>query len=669
MNLEQKRARDRARYRKRAQSKRRRTLAPQFIAIDGEGLSVPDGMRQPYGLLAASTGEFIEDYADGGLSTVQCLEFLLQLSKKYPQAQLVIFGGGYDMTQWLRDLPDRNARELAETGETLYRFAINGWFEIRFLPGKRFDVRQTFQHPSQNRGVVHTKPTTIYDVFGYFQSSFVVAIRDWGIADAETLERIESMKISRPDFRLSDAPEILKYCLEETRLLTSLMDAVAEAIESVPSLPMPRKWHGAGAIADAIMADRYMGDALEERDPAPAAVDRSYYGGRIEITRCGLVDPGDGLIYEYDLRSAYPSALARLPAMRGEWIKRPSYTTDEHGVWFVRWDVRGHAVAPYLGPLPLRASGGLWWPLTGSGWYQAIEVAAAIEVFGDMIKVEEGWTFHPDDPDSRPWSWIEELYRERAAIKLQDQRDGTRRNHALKLGLNSCYGKTAQRATWRRDRGSGQPVLSEGRWTHRYVAGYQTASTRAQMLSAASQAPQSLLSIATDAVAFTDPIDLDIGANLGQWEMSTYDMPAMWVQPGFVIPEINEQGAGMKLRVRGGLSTSVGFGNFREAWERDGLRAVVDSPDTRFLGLRMAVAQNKTKLRGSWFTGTRYITFKPDRRLPGKNGGDFVQLLPPSSPAGLALGMESQPVEEPTGRDALMRWAIRDGSRDGLARG
>ena len=653
------RKRETGKRRRKAQSKRRRTLPPRFIGVDGEGLSVPDGTHQPYVLFAANTGEYIEDY-EAGLSTRACFDFLLKLQRSDRNARLIVFGGGYDMTQMLRDLPKDDAQRLAETGQVLWQFALNGWYFIRFFPGKLMTITRIVQHPTEHK--IARARTTLYDVFGYFQTSFVKTLNDWGIGSESVRARIADMKDKRHDFASGDRPQIRDYCLEECTLLVDLMDAVGEAIHDA-AMPMPKQWHGAGAVADALLSDRYMRDALEGSE-LPEEIERAYYGGRIETTRVGIVRAP---LYEYDINSAYPHALSQLPPLEGTWTPESTYSPlIEHAVWFCRWDVRAshsggrdHPVGRYLTPFPVRRKGRIWWPTTGAGWYLAPEVRAAVEVFGDAVQVDRGLVLSLAEPDARPWAWIHELYVERLRLKTLDALNGTNRNKPLKLGLNAMYGKTAQSGRWSLEQGDEDAEIRRGRWSNFYAAGWQTARTRARLLQAAAQSPESVVSLATDSVSATERLQLDLGGELGQWDETVYEQDCIVVHPGFVIPD----GEGkMKRRVRGGVSGDFTFADFRQAWERDSLDARLDENRQSYIGLRLAAARGRVQDRGMWVNTPRVITFhSPQRDASALSASaDWARLSPPVSPKDCPPGFESEALAVPSGHDALMRWGLQD---------
>ncbi len=652
----------RVKERRKASRARHARRPPKFIGVDGEGLHVPDGTPQPYVLFAANNGTYVEGYDDEnpGLTSIECLDFLLGLAKANPGAVLVVFGGSYDMTQSLRDLPEDDARQLAETGEVVWRAERHRFYSIRFFPGKLLQIVRTIEHPVLREARPAKARMTLYDVFGYFQTSFVNTLRQWDIGTDEQRERILAMKDRRDEFGAGEVEAIRAYCLEECVLLVDLMDKVAQAVFDA-DIPVPRQWHGAGSLADSLLADHYMGDALAELDPQPDAVDRAYYGGRIETM---LVGPVSGPLYEYDINSAYPAAIVELPPMAGRWVAVGGYDPmPRHAVFRVKWDVRDHPAAAHITPFPVRRGSGIWWPTTGEGWYLAVEVRAAIAAFGpEHFEVSHGWIFAANNPDARPWSWIGELYERRLALKREDDRNGTKTNIPVKLALNSMYGKTAQSGQWRLNTQTKQVDIHEGRWRNTYVAAYATARTRAAILTVAIQSPEHVVSIATDSVAATVPLSVTEGARLGEWEAIKHEQNSIVIHSGFIIPE---GAGGMKVRVRGGMNPDLDYDDFADEWIARGIAGNLASPRTNFLGLRLAAARGKVGLRGAWYRDERSISFAPAQRVPtgdlaGHIRGEYLMLAPPDAPSGEDVFYMSEPVGEPSGRQAMIRWGRRD---------
>jgi hypothetical protein len=192
-----------------------------WLGVDGEG----EG-RAPhrYTLLAVSDArqEFTRCVSSHWLSTVDCLDFLLGLPQK---AKLFAYSFRYDLTLILKDLPD----------DKLYRLMRP---EIR--QGKRGPMPVLWEGYTLN--LVGTKFTVargsrrarVWDIFKFFQSSFVNALKDWQIpedaAEREiVLARMQEMKDARGDFENVSDAKIQAYCLEECACLAQLAKKLTQA--------------------------------------------------------------------------------------------------------------------------------------------------------------------------------------------------------------------------------------------------------------------------------------------------------------------------------------------------------------------------------------------------------------------------------------------------------
>jgi hypothetical protein len=247
--------------------------------------------------------------------------------------------------------------------------------------------------------------------------------------------------------------------------------------------------------------------------------------------------------------------------------------------------------------LPHRSRhGGLSWRIAGSGIYWSPELRSA-EKLGAVLTFGSGWVYRCEC-QCRPFDWIEPLY---LARKVMGK--GTA-GIPIKLGLNSLYGKLAQRI--------GVPKYGNFVW-----AGLITALTRARLNSAISQARPDIVMIATDGLYSRVPLDLPIGADLGQWELKTHDKGLFVVQPGLYWGA-DAIGGRSAFRTRG---VSRGFfmeagrtAKFETAW-RDWHAGnagkvpnattipVVSLPLRLFVGLRLAQARGKPDLAGCWLGG------------------------------------------------------------------
>lgn len=547
-----------------------------ILAIDGEGITDRNG-RHRYVMLAASDGSYVQGRE---LTSTQCFEYLLNLPKNH---LIVGFSISYDVVKWLAFLPKETLRYLWQTGSVKH-----GSYSIRYAPGKQINIRH-----SDGRHV------HIYDVFGYFQRSFVAALEEWKVGTVKQVTRIREMKASRGTFSNEGMAEMLAYCQEECRLLVALMTKLRNAIIE-GDIPM-RQWYGAGAIAAAILEKQGVKAHVERQPPEKysEAILSGYFGGRFELFESG--EHKD--VHLYDIRSAYPYILTSLPCQTHlVYRDEPGYVPSEWALYLCRWNVPKRTPYP---PFPFRAAKTrqILYPTKGMGWYHASEVRSAIRLFGECIAIERSIIMFPACPDvckGKPFGFIPEYFQYRRWLKSQ----GSQAQLTIKLGLNSLYGKTAQGVGFGEKKPPFQSYL---------YAGMITAGTRAMLLDAIAQAPDQIIWTATDGIASKVPLTLQTGEALGEWEYTHADW-VFCVQPG--VYQVCKDGK-VETRSRGFGKQETAFDEIRRAYDKDPVWGEYKYKTTRFVGLGSALS--RTDFWGSfgrWKEMERSIKFYPSKRHP-----------------------------------------------------
>jgi hypothetical protein len=552
----------------------------EFVGWDGEGITYEVGTAQSYVLFGNSKGDKI---IAPSLSTVECLALLLESGRKYPYAIHVGFALNYDVNMICKDLNDRELRRLKNDNHAWHR-----GYRIHWYPGKWFSV----SIPSQKLSL------TLYDVFGFFQASFISACEKFLGKNDPLIEQIREGKRARGTFTY-DLLEgfVLPYWERELQLLVRLMESLRKDLVSA-KLSITR-WHGPGAVASKVFST--YGIKHVKDDDIPRAVNiaaqYAYAGGRFEQFRCGHYA---GQVHEYDINSAYPYAIAQLPNLRkGHWEYTETFQPQSFGVWHLEFDATDRLRHLYVEPQPLycRSRHGLIsYPNRVNGWYWTPEAAL---VSGDAIL--GGYVFI-EDTEERPFAYIQEMYQQRKQWKTE----GNSAERALKLALNSQYGKMAQRIGGTREK---PPTWHQLEW-----AGYVTSTTRAMLFGAVSQKPESIIAVETDAVFSTEPLNLNVGTELGQWEETLFDS-ITYIQSGFYFAE---QGGDVICKYRG-LDKDPETGEPRGLPYRkvlDYLRIMgrfggdippLAGTTTRFVGLGLGLATSA--IWRSWETSRRMVDF------------------------------------------------------------
>lgn len=553
----------------------------EFIAFDGEGVTVND--THNYVLLQTSKGEKL---VGENLSTDECLSFLIEHAVKYPKAINVIYGGGYDVTKWLRDMPHEQQVELKSSGQTKWFgnksvFGLPRLYVMEYIPNKWFIL-----HGPDNDGI--RREIKIYDVMTFFQSSFIKALESRNIY-VDPL--IVSGKANRSDFSFADIDEISEYCGLELTYLVELCNTLRN--EFVEAGLNVTQWHGPGAVANAALRKYGIKNhhQMLSEDVENAAAG-AYYGGRFEHFYAGHYP---SKVYVYDINSAYPHFIRELPSMNGEWEYVDEFVPGSYGLWDCAYEP-DDAETDYTSPRPLpwRSSNGtMGFPRrVARGWYHTAEAVNATEVYG-------GWIYTPDT-DEKPFAFISDMYLTRKQWKIE-KRGGER---ALKLAMNSLYGKLAQRVGWNEE--TGMPP----KWHQLFWAGYITANTRAMLWSAISQAPGEIIAVETDSVMSRVELDLPCGEQLGEWEQEHVEW-LTYIQSGiYFAGRDGDLLTPAKTKIRGLDAGTLHYPEVKE-WLKQGATSPLTIPAYRFI----ALANPQRQHVGNWVHATKALGLAGGKRI------------------------------------------------------
>ena len=397
--------------------------------------------------------------------------------------------------------------------------------------------------------------------------------------------------------------EIVNYNQQECALLVLLMEALFDAMEEA-GIRLTR-YDGAGSIAAALLRKndvrKHSGKLT---DQAITLSQYAYSGGRIEAIKLGYSEQP---IYRYDINSAYPSTARTLPSYRGaEWSVGP-WDGSPHSIVGIEWDYREHGDLPFY-PLWVRDPWGMiCYPSSGFGWYYGHEVANVVKYFNEGVDYAfVGETLNVKIKNEvKPFAFIDPVYEQRLKFKQQ----GRMAHEALKLGMNSLYGKLAQQAGFRNGR---IPTYHHLTW-----AGEITSMTRANLFDVAMQAPDKIVAFATDAIISEVPLDVPCGTGLGEWTPEVLEGITI-VQAGVYWLK---WGGDWHDKYRGFDKDSLDRQKIITCWETgDAYIAQL----TRFVG--MGAALSSTDLRAiwrKWITQPRRLDIRPTGKRTAGPSTDF----------------------------------------------
>lgn len=439
-----------------------------FIGVDGEAI------QGRYVLLAAGRQQI---WRKRGIGLIEAIEWLSTLGTR---GIMVGFSFHYDVCMLVRDMKDNMVRAIL-SGEDV---EVGGWL-IRYIARHLLSATQEKTH------------VRIFDVWGFFQSSFEVALDRMHVPAPKA---ITWGKRNRARFQWQQRNRIEEYNQAECAALEMMCGKLREGMRS-QGLEITM-WYGPGALAGTALSKARARDQIVRCPAALRAVfDHAYFGGRIETLQLGHFP--DATIY--DVNSAYPEACLHLwdQSTKGQrWRFTRKWEPDQrHSVWQVSWNL---PEATYIGPLPFRRPDArIYFPRIGRGWYWWPEVELAKRLHGDAIRVHMGHVWD----DGRPTvleRMVRDLYHRRQLLKAENRDIEA---HVVKLTLNSLYGKMAQSV--------GKAPYQSFAW-----AGYVTSWVRARLRQAIYGYERDVIAFATDGVFLRGKprFDVRLGEDLGQWK-------------------------------------------------------------------------------------------------------------------------------------------------------
>lgn len=623
-----------------------------FVGVDGEGGNLANGYHA-YFLLRAGDSFIVPRQGAVRLSTRECLQFLDGLPR---DRVYVVYFGDYDVTKWLEDLGWSRLEKLLDRSKRMRSDGKGVWpvdyedFQVDYLPRKEFKVRRIksrYVDPVSGKTKREYTPWLIVnDVGSFFQCRFVEALQKWGVGSDSDVAAIGQGKEARDSFDFADIEWIAKYNLYEVQNLAELMEKFRQAC--ITTGYVPAKWQGPGQLAEAMLAKHGVPrskDVQLLQDPAYDSLmtyaRNAFYGGRPEIT---VVGPVDRPVWQFDINSAYPFAMTKLPCLEhGRWefvdgvawaggnmwgslsgIDTSSQSKGgiggqpECAILFGSFEPERASgrKRPRLYGLPIRSKeGSICYPGAGRGWYWDFEVRSAIH---QCFSVEGSWVYFRDCA-CKPLGFVPDVYRSRKELGKDEA------GIVLKLALNSLYGKQVQSV--------GNPRYANPIW-----GSFITAYCRAMIqdfihASEWCQDPDrtcglDVLMIATDSVCtWNERTDVVESGDLGGWSRETHPRGMFIVQPGLYF------GSSSKPAKTRGVPRSViesYLPTFQSAFNdmvsSHRLNAGdVDVPQRMFVGIRYALHRRNLKLLGQWIefvdpesgrTGKRISFDWSTKRLP-----------------------------------------------------
>ena len=432
-----------------------------------------------------------------------------------------------------------------------------------------------------------------FDIAQFYNHTSLEKAYEQNIAPLPT--EYKDFKRNRSEFSKwfveNNKKRIIDYCLTDCKFTLELSNLWVKLFHDVFGVYVNR-WLSSGYLAEKVIITHNVHIPLFNSIPCEIQdlAYRSYYGGRFEMLIRGFIGEG----YLYDINSAYPHALTKLPDLdNGEWVNGTRiHPKAELGFFKIEATV---PIENYITPFPLRTYNGINKLLIfPSGNF--ITTCTLHELIAcenpDYYKILDSWQFIPNSSYYPLKDFIEVNYNKRLELKNAD-------NPAqlpIKIILNSIYGKT------------GQTRHGMGNLFNPVIFAFTTGFTRGQMYKFVrdSNLNKEVVSFATDSLCVTKNLNLPAIKELGMFSLANSAYDVFMLQNGYY--RFN------------GIWKSRGFGKDAGKLvehigikETDG-RLYLVLQETRSTRLRTAIVENRIRDIGKIQPYEKKINLNADRK-------------------------------------------------------
>ncbi len=435
-------------------------------------------------------------------------ENIAQFLFKHEGSWLFFYNLSYDAECILKLLPADVLQTYVK--EKRMRFKYLG-YKISYIPRKQLRITKGKHSVS------------CYDIAQYYDNKSLEKAYSEHIKkdlDPEYLQMKEKRKFFSLGYFSRHKKQIRDYCIKDCILTKELAENWISTFYKVFGF-LPANWVSSGYLAEKVV--------IFNKIKIPLFYDTDYkiqnlawkafYGGRFELIQRGLI----GQCHLYDINSAYPFALTNLPDItKGKWIESIKIDPKALLGFFHIHAVVSDSVK--IAPFPFRTKNNrIIYPCGEFETHVTLEELKA--VMGDpriKYKIIESYQFIPKKGvTSYPFkTFIEEQYNKR----LQLKKEGNQLERAIKIVLNSMYGKTAQRV----DNKIGNlfnPIIAS------FITGYARAQLYRFMRE--HKLEKDIAAFATDSVACKKKIPNLDSENLGEMKLDKEGKDAYFLSNGF----------------------------------------------------------------------------------------------------------------------------------------
>jgi len=444
----------------------------------------------------------VENFLDNTITFERVAEFLFKHEGKW----IFFYNLSYDAECVLKLLPEEILIQYKWRKELRFQYKK---YKIHYIDKRKLTI-------SKGKHSV-----SCYDIAQYYDKKPLdVAVKSIGISlDQDYLEMKKKRSIFTKFHYSRHKRQIRAYCIEDCRLTKLLCKHWIDTFETVYKF-YTHNWISAGYLAEKVLIKNDIQIPLFNELPysLQELARNSFYGGRFELIKRGYI----GECYLYDLNSAYPYALTRLPNItNGRWFESDKiHLKAKIGFFFIEANVSDKVK---IAPFPfVKKNRTICYPSGKFRTYVALDELLMVK--GDsniQYTIIESWQFIPKKNCSYPFKdFIEKQYYKRLELK----QDKNPLEKAIKIILNSIYGKMAQRTN---------NVI--GNLFNPVIASYITGFTRRQLydFTKKNKLDDHVVAYATDSVACQKKIPNLDSKMLGEMKLDKHATDVIFLSNGF----------------------------------------------------------------------------------------------------------------------------------------
>jgi len=454
-------------------------------------------------LIADNDGNYL-DYTDITFENVA--KFLLRYEGKW----IFFYNLAYDAECILKLLPEEILKSYKWKKALV--FVYNG-YKIHYIDRKKLTI-------SKGRHSVNC-----YDIAQYYENKPLLDAYCENVKkplDPDYLAMKEKRKSFSLYYYLRHKRQVRKYCQTDCILTKELAENWIQTFHKVFGFYVDN-WISSGYLAEKVLIKNGINIPLFNETPyeVQELARSSFYGGRFELIQRGYI----GECYLYDINSAYPYALTTIPDITdGKWISSKKIILKAKiGFFFILADIDPTVK---IAPFPfVKKNRTICYPCGKFKTFVTLDELKMVD--GDpKIKytILESYQFIPNKNCNYSFKkFIEEQYKRRMKLKKEE-------NHlerAIKIILNSIYGKTAQRTN-----------RMMGNLFNPVIASSITGFVRAQLYRFMKEhnLENDVVAFATDSIAIQRKLPiLDKNEVLGEMKLDKSGFDVIFLSNGFYL--------------------------------------------------------------------------------------------------------------------------------------